>query len=167
MPEDVDEIPTDYLASEEEEAVEEPVPPPVTRTPAFFEYIVYITESSEAPPATRQVIWPAFLKDIKLGNLRTIDEHYIRIGIDNFLIGTVRDIAHNGRKLTWSEFRELLGVRAVLPAILSRGRGGFERTMQNAQFTATITGGSEKVEATSVFDRVRETMSKLFGGGNE
>jgi len=174
MPRDPDlpepEFPDDVEDATEEIPEEEPVeeiPPAPQRMPEFYAYFKVIIESKEVPEHVRESQWPAYTRDIKLGKLNTTDEFEIRISHSMYETAKMLlDRMRHGR-ISMEEFVDMLGTRTVLPAVISRGRGGFERTMQNAQISATISAGKQDVRESGVISQLFSNVKKAFGGGGE
>lgn len=165
-PEFPDEEPTDEEdVPEEEEPLEEEIPPAPQRVPEFYAYFKDIIESKEVPEEVRERHWPAYTRDIKLGKLNITDEFEIRIGHSMYETGKLLLDRMRSGKITMEEFVDMLGTRTVLPAIISRGRGGFERTMQNAQISASIAAGKQDVREGGVISQIFSNVKKAFGGG--
>lgn len=164
------EFPDDGVEVEDEAVpeaeVEEEIPPAPARMPEFYAYFKDIIESKEVPEEAQNLMWPLFNRDNKLGKLSSADEYLIHIGLSMYETALVQLKRRTERRLTWQDFVHMLGAKATEPAVLSRGRGGFERTMQNAQITASISAGKMDVKEGGVISQMFANVKRAFGGGD-
>ena len=142
-----------------------PIPAEQPASLAFIRESLY---DPQIPQEIQQTFWGVHNLDVRMGNLRPEDEIDIRYGYEETMLIHIQVKRKNEGSLTWEELMAIKQFETVLPAILSRGRGGFERTAQVTQLSVSLSGTSvmQSENAQKQESRIKswmETFQNLLG----